>query len=300
MGPIDWELMPYFLAVVRSGTLRSGARLLGVNYGKINRNIQALEASYGARLFHRPRRGFTLTEAGAALLPLAEDGEKILVRARRQVEGLDRTETGKIRFSMPQMLAYDIVAPIIAKFQHAYPDIQVEVRLTSDIENIEKGETDVALRGAFELHDDVVARKLFPIAIAVYASETYARDVLPKAGPKGAGLSWIGVPQRYQTNNWLQQSEFANADMHQVMADGYMRLCLLRQGCGLSYLPVIFESIFPDIRRVPGTEAALDRSLWIVSHQDLGRTVRVRRFVDFLAREMNELGPQMQGEFYRK
>lgn len=293
-------MMPYFLAVARGGTLRSGAKLLGVNYGTLNRNIQALESSYGARLFHRSSRGFTLTDAGAALLPLAEDGEKILVKARRQVEGLDRTETGKIRFSLPQMLGYDIVAPIIAKFQQTYPEIQVEMRLTSAIESIEKGEIDVALRGAFELHDDVVAQKLYPMAVAVYASETYIREVLPNAGPNGAGLNWVGLPQQFESKNWLRQTDYPNAEMKLVAADGYMRMHLLRLGCGMSHLPVIFENFHPEIRRMPGSAATFGPTLWIVLHQDLGRTVRVRRFVDFLVQEMTALKLHMQGELYRR
>jgi len=294
-------MMPYFLVVARQGTLRSAARHLDVSYGTLNRNIQALENSYGARLFHRSRKGFSLTDAGATLLPLAEDGENILVKARRRVEGLDRTEAGKIRFSLPQMLGYDIVAPIIARFQKKCPEIEIELRLTSTIESIEKGETDVALRGALELEPDVLARKLYPLAIAVFASKSYIRDVLPNAGPGGQGLSWIGLPEQFETKNWLHRSDYPNADMKQIVADGYMRLSLLRQGCGLSYLPVIFERLYPDICRVPGSaEAMMDRHLWIVLHQDLGRTVRVRRFVDFLEQEFIALKPDMQGELYER
>ncbi len=300
MRSVDWELMPYFLAVARGGSLRSAARLLNVNYGTLNRNVQALEASYGARLFHRSRQGFALTEAGFALLPLAESGEEILQKARRRVEGLDRTEAGTIRFSLPQMLAYDVTAPIIAKFQAKYPDIQIELRLTSTIENIAAGETDVALRAAFEITDDVVARKLYPMAVSLFASQSYIENVFPTRGPMGEGLSWIGLPTITDSKKWLNRTNFPNATVRHEVSDGYMRLNLLRQGCGMTHLPVIFESLFADICRVPGAETTADRSLWIVLHENLGRTVRVRRFVDFLTRELWELKPAMQGEFYQK
>ena len=95
MRSIDWEMMPSFLAVVRGGSLRSAARLLNVNYGTLNRNVQALEASYGTRLFHRSRKGFTLTDAGRALLPLAESGEEILQKARRHVEAWTEPKRGR-------------------------------------------------------------------------------------------------------------------------------------------------------------------------------------------------------------
>lgn len=300
MQSIDWEMMPYFLAVARSGSLRSGARLLNVNYGTLNRNIQALESSYGARLFHRSRKGFALTEAGLAILPLAESGEEILQKARHRVEGLDRTETGHIRFSLPNMLGYDIIAPIIAKFQSLYPNIQIEIRLTSNIESIPKGTTDVSLRGAFEINDDVVARKLYPMATSLYASKDYVEHVFPTTGPSGEGLSWIGMSADQNATNWLKRTEYHKASICHVVSDAYMRLHLLRQGCGMSYLPVIFESMYPEICRIPNAEITLNRNLWIVFHEDLSSTIRVRRFVDFLAQELLILKPAMQGELYQK
>ncbi len=298
MRSIDWEMMPYFLAVARGGSLRSGARLLNVNYGTLNRNVQALEASYGARLFHRSRQGFTLTEAGHALLPLAELGEETLQKARRRVEGLDRTETGKIKFSLPQMLGYDLVTPIIARFQETYPDIQIELRLNSAIENIATGAADVALRAAFEIKDDVVARKLYPMAVSLYASQSYIDDVFPGGGPNGEGLSWIGMSDDIDAKKWLSRSDFPKATVRHIVADSYLRLKLLRQGCGMAYLPAVFESIFSDICQVPGAETTLEHNLWIVLHEDLGRTVRVRRFVDFLTKELLALKPAMQGKRY--
>lgn len=300
MRSIDWEMMPFFLAVARGGSLRSGARLLNANYGTVNRNIQALENSYGVRLFQRSRQGFALTEAGIALLPIAEQGEEILQKARRQIEGLDQAETGKIRFSMPPTLAYDVVAPMIHRFQEAYPDIQIELRLTSQIEDINRDETDVSLRGAFEVTDDVVARKLYPLGVGVYASETYLKNAMPNMGPGGEGLTWIGWPEGFLSANWVQQSAFPRAKLHHSASEGYMHVCLLRQNCGMSSLPVVFETLYPELRRVPGTEITLDRSLWILLHTELRRTIRVRRFVDFLTKEFQAIKPDMQGELYRQ
>ena len=52
--------------------------------------------------------------------------------------------------------------------------------------------------------------------------------------------------------------------------------------------------------RVPGVSASPYRHLWILFHSDLRRTVRVRRFVDFLTVELMALRQRMQGELYRK
>ncbi|WP_294228264.1 LysR family transcriptional regulator [uncultured Shimia sp.] len=300
MHSADWEMIPFFLAVARAGSLRAGAQLLGANHVTVNRNIKILEASYGVQLFSRSRRGFELTTAGEALLPMAEEAEQSMLSARRRVEGLDRTETGTIRFSLPPMMAFDVVSPILARFHSAYPGINIELRLTDVQEDINRAETDVSLRVAYEVSDDVTARKLFPMAIGTYASQHYVDEIMPKAGPNGAGLNWIGWTGPRENPAWLAQSPFPAATERYACAEGYMHISLMRQGCGLSYLPVIYESFFPDLCRVPGTSIDLDRTIWILLHTDQRRTVRVRRFVDFLSKELRELQPQLQGALYRK
>lgn len=64
----------------------------------------------------------------------------------------------------------------------------------------------------------------------------------------------------------------------------------------MSHLPAVFQSIYPDLRQVPGTTLDYDRSLWILLHSDLRRTRRVRLFVDHLAAEFMVLKPAFQGE----
>lgn len=295
----DWEAMPYFLAVSRGGSLRAGAAIMNANHVTVNRNIQILETSYGVQLFTRSRRGFQLTPAGEALLPLAEEAERIFLAARRRVEGLDKTETGTIRFSLSPMMAFDVVTPILARFFKAYPAIDIEFSLTDRQEDINRAETDVSLRVAYEVTDDVVARKLYPMAIGTYASRTYLEDVVSKAEPGGAGLCWIGWTGPGDDASWLSQSPFPSAAVRHASDEGYMHLSLVRQGCGLSRLPVIYEHLYPDLCQVPGTQIELSRTLWILLHTDLRRTVRVRCFVDFLARGLHDLQPQMQGALYR-
>ena len=289
MRTFDWELMPYFLAVARAGSLRAAAQLIGGNYGTINRGIQALEASYGVRLFHRSKRGFTLTESGEALFPAAEEAELKIIAARKRVEGLDRSETGTIRFSLTPTLAYDVVAPIIARFCDEYPQINIQVRLKSEVESIPNDETDVSLRAAGEITDDVTAHKLFRLNIGTFVSREYLDKIVPKAAAGGDGLTLIGWPEDHETRSWVINSPFPNAKVRNAVADGYMRARLVSLSCGMSPMPVMLQSYFPNLRRMPGTEIFPGPWIWIALHSDLMSTVRVCRFVDYLAEQLRVL-----------
>ena len=60
-----------FITVAREGTVSRAAALLGLTQPAVSLQLKALEQSTGLQLFNRTPGGFTLTEAGAALLPLA-------------------------------------------------------------------------------------------------------------------------------------------------------------------------------------------------------------------------------------
>jgi DNA-binding transcriptional LysR family regulator len=289
MRTYDWELLPHFLAVARAGSLRAAAQLIGANYGTVNRSIQALEASYGVRLFHRSRRGFALTEFGEALMPMAVDAEQKIIAARKRVEGLDRSEAGKIRFSFTPTIAYDIVAPLIARFSEKYPEIDIELRLTSRVESITNDETDISLRAAHDVSDDVVARKLFQLHIGIYASADYIDREVAVAGPGGHGLRWIGQPPNGDVQGWLSRTPYPNAEILHDVADGHMRARLANLGMGMIHMPTLFETAFDNLSCIPGTDLTPGPALWLLLHSDLRKTVRVRRFVDFLTAELRAL-----------
>ena len=296
LGPLDWEQMPYFLAVARGGSLRAAADRLSANHGTIDRHVRALETAYGVALFKRTRSGLELTPAGNLLLPLAEEAEVLFLGARRRLEGQDQSEAGTIRFSLSPMLAFDIVGPMLTRFFESYPGIDVEVRLTDRLEDINKLETDVSLRLALEVLDDVVAQKLYPMAVGTYASQDYVDRNCPHAGPGGEGLHWIGWDGPDNNPAWLAQSAFPRARVRHSIEQGFMHLSLIRRGYGMSSLPVIYETIYPELVRLPGTEISLGRHLWLLLHSDIRKTTRVRRFIDFLATEFREIRPLMQAE----
>lgn len=60
-----------FITVAREGTVSRAAGLLHLTQPAVSLQLKGLEESTGLLLFNRTPGGFTLTEAGAALLPLA-------------------------------------------------------------------------------------------------------------------------------------------------------------------------------------------------------------------------------------
>ena len=286
----DWEQMPFFLAVARTGSLRAAAESLGATHATVRRHIEALEAGYGVQLFRRTRQGMTLTGAGATLLPEAEEAETLLSRARNGLQGLDREASGKIRLSVDPMTGHFLLAPVLAEFCRIYPKVELEISLTFEIEQISRLEADIAIRHAAQITDDVVARKLQPLPISVCASREYVETHLPKAGKRGQGLSFIGYGPVPEMEKWIASSAFPEAAIRHQCLDPEMHLHLVRAGAGMSFLPHWCLLKFPELQRVPGGVVDESRQTWVVYHEDLRRVRRVRIFVDFLAQSLIAMG----------
>ncbi|WP_165405149.1 helix-turn-helix domain-containing protein [Bradyrhizobium genosp. SA-3] len=69
----DWNDLKYLLAVAHHGSTLAAARHLGVNQSTVQRRLTELEGRLGLRLVERSPSGYSLTAAGALVLPLAED-----------------------------------------------------------------------------------------------------------------------------------------------------------------------------------------------------------------------------------
>ncbi|MFB4301306.1 LysR family transcriptional regulator [Actinomadura sp. NTSP31] len=119
----------YFVAVAEELHYGRAAQRLHVAQPGLSQQIKAFERELGAELFARNRRGVALTEAGAALLPAAQD---VLARADAAVELVrrhGRGEAGRLTVSLTRSAPGGPVTALVDGFRAAHP--AVELRLTS-------------------------------------------------------------------------------------------------------------------------------------------------------------------------
>lgn len=285
---MDWKSLPAFLAVARSGSLRAGAEQIEGTHATVRRQIEGLEAQLGTTLFRRNAAGLTLTPAGRRLLPQALEAEAALLKGFSAVKGLDREASGRIRLSVDPLTAHYLLAPVLADFATLYPEIEIELKLSYFIDSIEKDETDVSIRHVVDVDEDAVGRKLFPSSIGVFASQDYIDRKLPEAGPKGKGLTWIGYGDIPELQAMIDASPFPQARVRHIVQDPQMHLHLARHGAGMAFVSSWVPTVFPEMRRVPGTELDQRRSTWILLHGDLRRVRRARLLVDYLSSALLE------------
>src|SRR6476469_10758205 len=105
-GLLDWNDARIFLAVSRHGSLRAAGRALGISQPKVGRRIVAFEAVFGGpALFNRLPEGMRLNDAGAALVPVAEQLEDAALSLARHRAAATSVLSGTVRISVGEWAA---------------------------------------------------------------------------------------------------------------------------------------------------------------------------------------------------
>ena len=86
-----------FITVAREGTVSRAAAMLRLTQPAVSLQLKGLEESTGLQLFNRTPGGFTLTEAGAALLPLAHKAVSATSDFRTMADSLRASLRGTLR-----------------------------------------------------------------------------------------------------------------------------------------------------------------------------------------------------------
>jgi DNA-binding transcriptional LysR family regulator len=86
-----------FITVAREGTVSRAATLMHLTQPAVSLQLKGLEESTGLQLFNRTPGGFTLTEAGAALLPLAHRTVTASADFRTAADSLRESQRATLR-----------------------------------------------------------------------------------------------------------------------------------------------------------------------------------------------------------
>jgi LysR family transcriptional regulator, glycine cleavage system transcriptional activator len=133
-----------FEAAARHMSFSLAAQELSVTQSAISRQIKALEEFLGVELFHREPRSLILTEVGRNYSTLLHQTFQHLYDATEEL--LDQRQPTVLNINSLPTFAMTWLAPRLARFNAAYP--RIEVRMVTSIKPIDfrKETVDVAIR----------------------------------------------------------------------------------------------------------------------------------------------------------
>lgn len=145
---MEFRLLRAFVTLAEELHFGRAAERLGIAQPPLSMQIQALEASLGARLFDRSRRHVALTDAGRALLPEALAILQQVEHARRTVQRVARGESGRLDIGFTGSAPFNRAMPqIISHFRRRWPDLRMllrEMSTTDQLRELAEGTLDIA------------------------------------------------------------------------------------------------------------------------------------------------------------
>ena len=282
----DWNDLRYFLGVADHGSTLAAGRTLRVSQTTVARRIAALEEAIGLKLFEKRQAGYTLTPAGEDLL---ERARQVDLAANAFVEAANaqvRDLSGKVRITTQEIFAVTLLAPMLRELHERHPEILIELDDSQDFRDLGEGEADIALRSARgDLGAGVVGRRLGPDDWTLYCSRDYAaKHGVPatRAELKKHAFIGGGGPKLWHAYSaWLHDLGLDDRIiMHHASAMGMMSA--IRSGLGIAVLPRIVADAEPDLIQCLPPKDDHGRTMWLVTHERVRHTPRVRAVIDFL------------------
>jgi DNA-binding transcriptional LysR family regulator len=288
--------LPLILALSRQKTLAGAAELLDVDLSTVFRRLNALEKRLRVRLFDRSTRGYQLTSAGERAAGAAERVETELLALDRDISGRDQQLSGVLRVTASETLSHSVLPGLFARFHELHPRIQLILTIDNRMLDLGRREADVALRVRRPTDPDLFGRRLTGIAWAFYGGPEHLN--LRREGKKlvfarEAVIGWE-EPARIVAGDWI--AAHVPADRISFRSNSLVnQLMAVRAGLGIALLPCYIGDPDDGVQRISGILPDLSSELWIVTHQDLKNTARIRAFLSVIGDAISAQRRQFEG-----
>ena len=230
----QFSALRLFISVVDTGSFSAGGELLGISTSVVSRRIAALEAELGIRLLKRSTRRVELTEAGALYLTRVRSLLTELEDTNKSLKQPNTPAAGRFRIAAPTALGLSLIAPAIAEFMAAQPNVVVQLDLLDRIIDPLEEDYDMALQidEAFENMPNL--RSLGQIEVGLFSSPAYlARHGRPR-GPADLGTHralYLASQQAWNLRGGV--SERPKVQFCSNRLEALKILCLAGQGIAL-------------------------------------------------------------------
>ncbi|WP_371396703.1 LysR family transcriptional regulator [Fretibacter rubidus] len=284
----NWSDYPIFIAVAETGSLTAAGRKLKMSQPTVGRRIRALEDHFGTRLLTKENGALVPTTFGYSILDHVKRMQDEAAAIDRSSATLEHSLAGTVRMSATEGIGTSWLPPVMQAFRRSHPDIMIDLGIGFKNFNLAQREADIALRwmGPGD-QNSLIGRKVATVTFGLFASKGYLAE---RGTPKSLEdlknhdgvlatimddkILWIDdgngnpvhLPDRItmRTNSIWAFDEAMNA------------------GFGIGATVLCSDCVNNDnmVRVLPNVSRRED--LYLVAHEDLRRSTRIRAVFDYL------------------
>ena len=295
---LEWNHLRTLLALKQGGSIAAAARALAVDHSTVSRQLAALEASLGAQILIRGRKGLVWTAHGTRLLEAATAMDAVATDAVRHARDMLADPTGVVRLSVPTGFLPLLMRLFVPRLTAQHPMIRVEFDGTYKQVDLGSGAADIAIRMSRPREQDLIARRAFSEAWFAYGSESYvARCGRPADREALTNHDLILFAESLHDLEPLAWMEpFAVRKAAAIRVDSIeAALQIALAGGGVTVLPAFVAHDKPTLVQMLPESVALKQG-WLVFHEALRHSTRVRTVSRVLTQVFQDNKAIFQGD----
>lgn len=232
------------LAIAEHGSLSAAARARGLTQPSISRQVQDLESRLGTQLVERTAQGARLTPAGELLAEASRELLAQLAALPERVRSRRGEASGTVRLGTVDSIGIYVLPPLLARFLHAHPRIQVEVVCQSSpqlMAMLLADELDVAI-GTTE-HPKLACERLYQNPVVMAYPSGLPREQVPTTMAELAKARVVTFARGLTIRNLLDAAfakrglpfnpvlELANVEVIKAMVRAGLGVGIIPEGC---------------------------------------------------------------------
>lgn len=169
----DLNKLQTFVLVAEGRSFTGAAQRLHVTTSAVSKQIADLELHLGVRLFNRSTRGVSLTEAGDTLFAQCSHVLAALEDALARAQGQQSEPQGTLKVHATIGFGQWVLGPLLAKFMHRYPRLQIEVTTSTPARSLVEAGADVVVSGKSIPDSGLAFTDLGPVPYVICATPDY-------------------------------------------------------------------------------------------------------------------------------
>lgn len=283
--PVHWDDLKTVMHLVREGSLANAADTLDVSYTTVARRVKRAEDDLGLRLFERLADGYHATDAGLEVARKATAMETQENDLMRGLAGASQTLSGVLTVTAPQLVCTTLLAPAFEEFIETYPDVDLRVRSSLELLDLNRREADIAIRISNDPGDSLIGRRLLSQKNAVYGVQKWVDQI--NTDPE-ALIEWV-VLEPFQDLSLEKTATHPNHRARMITDDMMSLVNAACSGMGILRMPTILAERYDCLKPIPQIPQRDIPDMWMVAHRDVWSSARVVAFREILLRHLATL-----------
>ncbi len=286
----DWSQAQAFLATAETGSFSGAAARLGLSQPTVGRHVAALESDLGLLLFDRVGKSLAITDVGLALVENVKAMQDAADQMSLSALGQDKTIAGSVSVTASDAFCAYILPPIIERIRFAYPEVQVEIVSSNEVQDLRRREADIAIRHVEPTYPDLFAKRMTTTPGRLYGATSYLDRIGRPESIKDISqeTTFIGDTSGRVLQMLTTMGASVAPEQFSIIANSGVAMWeLVKRGVGLAVMFKDIADITPEVEVVLPKEISVDVSVWLVTHRELKTNARIRAIFDVLSEELS-------------